>query len=96
MYRHIVLLKLHADHSELMLQRVIETIATLQQKIPDVRRVEVGVGGPAAGEADLAVIIDLDNEEAFLRYDSHAAHHAAVDLVTPMVLERNAISYTVD
>lgn len=71
---------------------VLDALATLPGLVPEIRAYAFGPDlGLAGGNADLAIVADFADEEAYRRYAEHPAHLAVLtDHVRPILASRAA------
>lgn len=93
MIRHIVLLTLRDDADPSAVTGLREALEALPAQIPAIRTYEVLTdAGLAATNADLAVVADFDDPDAWEEYRDHPAHRKVIEeQLLPLLVERRAI-----
>jgi Stress responsive A/B Barrel Domain len=74
-----------------------EALRALPARIPEIRAYTIGADlGIADGNADLALVADFDDADAWHRYQVHPEHVRVLQqLVAPMLSERVAVQFEV-
>jgi hypothetical protein len=95
MFRHIVLLTLTQDATEVSRQAILDGLATLPGRIPNLRTYTFGVdAGINEGNADVVAVADFDDVDGYLVYRDHEAHHQVInDFIKPVLASRAAVQY---
>jgi Stress responsive A/B Barrel Domain len=96
MFRHVVLLGWKESATAADRRAVVEGLATLPPKIPEIRGYEVGVdaGLAAEGNSDLVVVADFDDVAGYLVYRDHPAHQDVIArLIRPILASRAAVQH---
>jgi hypothetical protein len=74
MIRHIALLKARSGHDSARMQEILEGLLALQ--VPGLVRMAAGADrGLREGNWDYAIVSDLEDAEAYRRYDADAEHN---------------------
>ncbi|MEE8601472.1 Dabb family protein [Euzebya tangerina] len=97
MFRHIVLFTWTDAATDDQIATAIDGIRDLANQIDGVRQLTVGSdAGLAAGNFDVATVVDFADEAA---YQAYAAHPAHTDLIAqhlkPILQERAAVQHQV-
>ena len=92
MLRHLVLFDLADDAGPAAVDAAIAALRGLADEIPDVRELHVGRdAGLADGNADLVLLVVVDDAAAWRAYQDHPAHQQVVaEHVRPLVTGRTA------
>ena len=92
MLRHLVLFDLADDAGAAAVDAAIAALRGLADEIPEVRELHVGRDeGLASGNADLALLVVVDDAAAWHAYQQHPAHQQVVtEHVRPLVTGRSA------
>lgn len=98
MYKHIVIWKLkeHAKGvgKEENAQKMKERLEALQDRIPEVRTIEVGLNMSASDTAgDIVLYSEFDSRADFEIYRNHPAHGEAVAFVREIMEQRIVADY---
>jgi hypothetical protein len=97
MLRHVVCLTFRAGTPDAALDELAAGFRALPAAIPEIRHYEVGTDlGLADGNADLTLVADFDDADAWRRYQDHPAHVRVItELVRPIVAHRVASQFEV-
>lgn len=92
MLRHLVLFDLADDAGEAAVDAAVAALRGLADEIAEVRELHVGRdAGLAGGNADLALLVVVDDADAWRTYQQHPAHQQVVaEHVQPLVTGRTA------
>lgn len=92
MLRHLVLFHLADDASAAAVDAAVAALRALAEEVDVVRELHVGRdAGLAEGNADLALLVVVDDADAWRTYQDHPAHQRVVaDHVRPLVTGRTA------
>lgn len=92
MLRHLVLFELADDATAAAVDAAVEALRGLADEVPEVRELHVGRdAGLAPGNAGLALLVLVDDEEAWRTYQDHPAHRQVVQQhVRPVTTGRTA------
>jgi hypothetical protein len=101
MIRHIVMWRL-ADNAEgrskaenlLLMQKAL---LALRDRIPTIRRLEVGIdGNPTADSSHIVLVIDFDDWEGLRTYSAHPEHQRVVhELIRKVRTEKRVVDYEI-
>lgn len=96
MLRHIVLLTFADGTSPDVVGRIVDALRELPDQIPELRSYVVGTDlALADGNADVAVVADLDDESGYVTYSDHPAHRRVIeDLISPVLASRVAVQHS--
>lgn len=96
MLRHLVLFDLADDAGESAVDAAVAALRGLADEIAEVRELHVGRdAGLASGNADLALLVVVDDADAWRAYQEHPAHQQVVaEHVRPLVTGRTAAQLT--
>lgn len=98
MIKHIVMFKLK-DFAEGQskaenVKRLKAILESLKEKIPVVRRLEVGINiGKSASASNIVLYSEFSDMQALEVYRDHPEHKKAVDFITKVCSERQAVDY---
>ena len=97
MLRHVVVFRWKDGTSSAEVDAIVAALRTLPGQIPELRAYDVGGDeGLVPGNADFAVVADVDDAEAWATYRDHPAHRRVIDeLITPVLESRTAVQYLV-
>ncbi len=92
MLRHLVLFDLADDADPAAVDAAIGALRDLAEEVEEVRELHVGRdAGLADGNADLALLVVVDDAAAWRAYQEHPAHQRVVaEHVRPLVTGRSA------
>jgi hypothetical protein len=95
--RHVVVFRWKDGTSSAEVDAIVAALRTLPGQIPELRAYDVGGDeGLVPGNADFAVVADLDDAEAWATYRDHPVHRRVIDeLITPVLESRSAVQYLV-
>jgi hypothetical protein len=95
MIRHIVLLTFRPETDPSATQAIVDALDGLPAQIPALRRYEIATdAGLADGNADLVVLADVDDPQAWADYRDHPAHRRVIEEhILPVLEDRRAIQY---
>ena len=97
MLRHVNLLTWKVGTEEAAIEALAEHLSGYAAEIPEIRDLSFGPD-LRLGErnADFAIIVDFDDEEAFSRYLAHPAHARMVgEFLKPIIESRHAVQFRV-
>ena len=100
MIKHIVMWKLR-EYAEDALKaenalRMKQILDELPAKIPEIRRLEVGIdSGGNEGSYDIVLSADFDSAEDLDRYQEHDAHMKAAEFIQKIRENRASVDYEV-
>ena len=94
--RHVVCFTWAADATPEAIAATERSLRELPDLIPGIRAFSVGPDlGLVPGTADLALVADFDDAEAWQRYQDHPEHQrVVVDHVRPILATRAAVQFT--
>jgi stress responsive alpha/beta barrel protein len=97
MLRHVNLLAWKDGTEQAAIDALAEHLSGYAAEIPEIRDLSFGPDlRLAERNADFAIIVDFDDEEAFSRYLTHPAHDRMVGVFLKPILEsRHAIQFHV-
>ncbi len=97
MLRHIVLLQLKDETTSEDLQAIKASLASMPGTIPQIENYSFGQDlAVSPNTADLAIVADFADTEAFQTYAKHPHHVAAVrDIIKPHVSGKTAMQFEV-
>lgn len=92
MLRHIVLFELDEEADEEAVDAAVAALRALPQEVDVIRELHVGRdAGLADGNAGLALLVVVDDAEAWRTYQDHPAHQQVVKQhVRPVITGRTA------
>lgn len=94
MIRHIVVFQFDKDKvTESLLHKMKIELEALVDKIPVLRRMEVGINGNPAEKEHLVLTADIDNMASIEIYAKHPAHLEVVKLIKPVSIKRACVDY---
>ena len=95
MFRHVVLIGFIPEASEQQRQSLLAELHRLPGAISEIRQYVVGFdAGLAEGNADLAVVADFDDVEAYRVYATHPAHVRVItEYIRPIMASRTAVQH---
>ena len=98
MIRHVVLLTFGPEATPERVRALQDGLAELPGLIPEIRAYTSGSDLELReGNADLAIVAEFDDVEAYRAYSAHPAHQRLIeDLLTPIVASRAAAQFLVD
>ena len=93
MLRHVVVFGWKDGTSSAEVDAIVAALRTLPGQIPELRAYDVGGDeGLVPGNANFAVVADVDDAEAWATYRDHPAHRRVIDeLITPVLESRTAV-----
>ena len=98
MIRHVVIWKMAADDAETRAAHAAEVARLLDGLVgvvPAIRSLSVGVNVAVPDtNADVAVVIDLDDLDALEAYQTHPAHQQVVGYIRSVTGGRMAVDFT--
>ncbi len=76
-------------------ESIVAGLSTLPGQITEIQRYSIGTdAGVNQGNADVSVVADFDDRDAYLVYRDHPVHRAVIDeRITPVLESRSAIQY---
>ncbi|GAB3500658.1 Dabb family protein [Nocardiopsis coralliicola] len=93
--RHIALFTWNDDASPGEIAAIGEALSALPAAIPELRAYAFGPdAGVSDGNADYAVVADVDDAEAFAAYRDHPDHQAVLARIRPLLAARSAVQFT--
>jgi len=97
MLRHVVLIKLTEDATDSDRQAILDGLGSLPGIIPEIRSYSFGFdAGISAGNVELAIVGDFDDEAAYSTYATHDDHVAVIEqYIKPFVAQRTAVQFAV-
>ena len=100
MIKHIVMFRLRdsavAKNKDENLQVLKVLFESLQEKIPMVRCLEVGINmGKSASASDIALYSEFDDMQALEDYRLHPEHVRVVEFIDKVCSERRVLDYVV-
>lgn len=98
MLRHVALFTWKPGTTSEQVQAFGRGLAELPAQIPELRAYRFGPDiGIADGNADFALVADLDDEDAWRSYQHHPAHQRFIaEIARPIIESRHAVQYRVD
>lgn len=98
MLKHIVMFRMKEEAEgrtkEENIQRLVDILKGLKDKIPVVRYLEVGVNkGSSRSASDVVLYTEFDSMEDLAIYRNHPEHQKAVDFIENVCTERRVIDY---
>lgn len=94
--RHIVAWSLAAEDAATRAEHAAELVRRLRALVgvvPAIRSLSTGVDVGIAGNADVALIVDVDDLDALEAYQQHPAHQELVGFVRSIVRGRTAVDF---
>ncbi len=100
MIKHIVMFRLRdsavGKNKDENLQELKVLLESLQEKIPMVRCLEVGINmGKSASASDIALYSEFDDMQALEDYRLHPEHVRVVEFIDKVCSERRVLDYVV-
>lgn len=100
MIKHIVMFKLkdtaEGQNKAENAKKLKAILESLKEKIPVVRRLEVGINiGKSASASDIVLYSEFDDMQALEVYRGHPEHKKAVDFIAKVCSERQSVDYEV-
>lgn len=98
MLRHVNILSFKDGTEQAAIDGLSEHLSGYAAAIPEIRALSFGPD-LMLGErnADFAIIVDLDDEDAFSRYLAHPAHGRMVgEFLRPILESRHAVQFSVE
>lgn len=97
MLRHVNLLTWKDGAEQAAIDALSEHLSGYAAEIPEIRGLSFGSDlGLAEHNADFAIIVDFDDEEAFSRYLAHPAHGRLVgEFLKPILEARQAVQFQI-
>jgi Stress responsive A/B Barrel Domain len=94
--RHVNILTWKDGAEQAALDALVEHLSGYAAAIPEVRGLSFGPDlGLAERNGDFAIVVDLDDEEAFGRYLAHPAHGRMVEeFLKPILQSRQAVQFS--
>lgn len=95
MLRHIVMLNLREEVTDMQVTTLVEALRDLGDQIEEIASVEVGVDlGLAPGNHRVVLVLDVADEPAWRRYQAHPAHRAVIaDRIKPLLASRASLQF---
>ncbi len=95
MFRHVAVFRWADDAPPARRADAIEALRRLADEVADIGRLSVGSdAGLAEGNADVAVVVDFADRDAYARYTVDPRHVAVLtDYIRPILAERVAVQY---
>ena len=96
MLRHVNILTWKDGAEQAAVDALVEHLSGYAAAIPEIRGLSFGPDlGLAERNADFAIIVDLDDVEAFRRYLAHPAHGRMVEeFLKPILESRHAVQFS--
>ncbi len=93
MIHHVAVFRWRAGTAPEQIEAIERELAKLPGLIPELRRYAFGPdAGLREGNADFAVVAEVDDEDAWRRYSEHPAHQRVLsDWIGPVLEERSAV-----
>jgi hypothetical protein len=97
MIRHVVVLTWLPEATQEQRQHVLDELATLSPLMRGLLSYSFGPdAGLVAGNADLAIVADFDDADAYLAYKDHPVHLDVMkNAVSPILQARSAVQFQV-
>lgn len=97
MIRHVALLTFAPGTSDEAIERIASALSGLPDRLPGLRHYAFGRDlGVDAGNADFAVVADLDDEAAYAEYRDDPEHRRIItELIRPVLAGRTAVQFRV-
>jgi hypothetical protein len=94
--RHVNILTWKDGAEQTAVDALTQHLSGYAAAIPEIRGLSFGPDlGLAERNADFAIIVDLDDEEAFRRYLNHPAHARMVEeFLKPIIESRHAVQFS--
>ena len=92
MVRHIAVFRWKPGTTDEQVRAIEQALAALPERIPELRGYAYGPDlGLREGNADFAIVADLDDEDAWRAYTDHPEHRRVVEeLIAPVTEVRSA------
>jgi hypothetical protein len=93
MLRHIAVFRWKAGTTDAQIEAIEEALAALPARIPQLRAYRFGRDlGLREGNADFAIVADLDDEDGWRAYGEDAEHRRVIEeLIAPVTEVRSAV-----
>ena len=93
--RHVVLLTFHAETEPAQIDAIIGALEALPGHIDEIRSFDVRTdAGLSEGNADLVIVADFDDADAWRRYQDHPEHQRVLaELIRPSLAGRCAAQF---
>lgn len=100
MLKHIVMFRMKEEAEGCSkaenIQKLVELLKGLKDKIPVVRSIEVGVNiGRSRNASDIILYSEFDSMEDLATYRDHPEHQRVVEVIDRICTERRVIDYEV-
>lgn len=94
---HIVMFKFKDEDKALNIAKVKNQLEKLEQKIDELKSIEVGVNFDESDRAfDLSLYSTFETQEDLKIYASHEEHLKVVGLIKSMTLESKVVDYVLE
>jgi hypothetical protein len=95
--RHVVVFRWKEGTTAAQVDAIAAALRALPAQIPELRAYHVGADeGLLPGNADFAVVADVDDVDAWSAYREHPAHQRALtELIAPAMESRIAVQYRI-
>ena len=95
MFRHVVMMKWSEGATEEQKQALRDGLATLPEKITEIRTYRFGDdAGLTPGSSDFVIVADFEDQAGYETYRDHPEHQKLIaDLVRPVLAERAVIQH---
>ncbi len=96
MFRHVSLLRWKDGTDGAAVEAVLRELRTLPGGIPALRNYVLGSdAGIDAGNYDLAIVADFDDEAGYLVYRDHPVHRTIIEShIRPILADRAAVQHS--
>jgi hypothetical protein len=96
MVKHIVLFDFKEENREENLEKAKAMLEALLEKIPELKRMEVGINFSREERAmDLSLYSEFENQEELQTYATHPAHLEVVAFIKSVAVLSKVSDYTV-
>jgi hypothetical protein len=94
-FRHVVVFRWQPESTAEQRDAAVAALARLKDEVADLGRLSVGLdAGLAEGNADVVVVADFADSDAYLTYQSDPRHTTVVtEYLRPIIAERVALQY---
>ncbi|QSZ41543.1 Dabb family protein [Sulfurimonas aquatica] len=94
---HIVMFKFQKEDMALNIAKVKHKLEKLEQLIPELKSIEVGVNFDESDRAfDLSLYSTFETQEDLEIYAGHEEHLKVVELIKSVTLESKVVDYVLD
>lgn len=94
-FRHVVMFRWTTDSTAEQRTGALDALRAFGRQVADFASLSIGAdAGVAEGNFDAAVVVELADAEAYMRYAADPRHQAVLrDHIRPILAERAAVQY---